>query len=136
MYVLTTSDFCVLLLTPSESSDDEDDMLEGSLLRRRIISTHEAKIRELLEDEEDDFISEGIRALDIRSPTTTFESREIAPGEFYGSSKKKEMPPSGTEETIFLEKPLAEEEGEKCDEANEKDETYDKNEKTSITEKA
>jgi hypothetical protein len=57
------------------------------VLRRKIDSTHEATIRELLEDDEDEFLSEGIRALDIRSPITTFESREIAPGEFYGHKR-------------------------------------------------
>ncbi|KAA8911039.1 hypothetical protein FN846DRAFT_888066 [Sphaerosporella brunnea] len=71
-----------------QSSDEEDEELEGTLYRRKIDSTHEAKIRELLEDEEDEFLSEGLRALDIRSPITTFESREIAPGEFYGHSKR------------------------------------------------
>jgi hypothetical protein len=80
-------------------------MLGGSIPRssRRIIATHEAKIREMLEDEEDDFtdgsITEGVRALDIRSPpatTTTFESREIAPGEFYGSSSSASASASGS----------------------------------------
>lgn len=73
-------------------------MLEGSLFRRRINSTHEAKIRELLEDEEDEFLSEGIRALDIRSPITTYESREVAPGEFYGHTKKDETAATASSE--------------------------------------
>jgi len=80
-------------------------MLEGSLFRRRINSTHEAKIRELLEDEEDEFLSEGIRALDIRSPITTYESREVAPGEFYGHTKKYE--PAATASADENEPPVS-----------------------------
>lgn len=65
-------------------------MSEGSLLRRAISSTQEAKIRELLEDEEDDDFVSTVRSLDIGSPsvTTTGESKEFAPGEFYGTPKK------------------------------------------------
>jgi hypothetical protein len=97
-----------------QSSDEEEEELEGSLLRRKIDSTHEAKIRELLEDEEDEFLSEGIRALDIRSPITTFESKEIAPGEFYGHSKKAddERFPVERQETEAAEKALDEKTGE------------------------
>jgi len=85
-------------------SSDEEDMLQGSLFRRRINSTHEAKIRELLEDEEDEFLSEGIRALDIRSPITTYESREVAPGEFYGHPRREEpaVPTSIEEKEVPL----------------------------------
>jgi hypothetical protein len=66
-----------------------------------IISTQEAKIRELLEDEDEDFLSEGVRALVLRSPTTTTtgESKEVAPGEFIrpvAAGGKKELHQSQT----------------------------------------
>lgn len=124
-----------------QSSDDEDDTLENSMLHSGIVFTHEAKIRELLEDEEDDFLDEGIRALEISgSSTTTHESLEIAPGEFYGSSRRRDQekpstPPPRLEEDPFSEEHAVEteddQEAKKKDEPPEKAEVHDdKNDET------
>lgn len=77
------------VLTAAQSSDEEEELLSGGELRR----THEAAKRALLEedDDEDDFISEGVKALSIRSPPSTSESKEVAPGEFYGLSEKSKV---------------------------------------------
>jgi len=92
-------------------------MIGDLLARRGINSTHEAKIRELLEDEDEDFMTEGVRALNIRSLSTTGESREIAPGEFYGPKKQ--------------DKPANEEISEKT--AQKEDETLASEDKQEVT---
>lgn len=104
------------------------------MLHSGIVFTHEAKIRELLEDEEDDFLDEGIRALEISgSSTTTHESLEIAPGEFYGSRRwdqeKPSTPPPRPEDDPFSEEHAVEteddQEAKKKGEPPEKAEVHD-----------
>ena len=58
-----------------QSSDDEDEMMgENLLARRRLHTTHEAKVRDALEEEDEELFS-GVRALSIRGSTP--ETKEI-----------------------------------------------------------
>lgn len=64
----------------------------GSLLaRRRLNTTHEAKVRDTLEEEDEELFS-GVRALSIRE--TAPEAKEIPPTDFYGNPVKPESSPT------------------------------------------